>query len=121
MMQNLKNILPLLNELGSNELGNNSTGISIQVPVSFLNLIFEEIAELKVMVAQPKSNPIGEVYLTTEEVAKLLKCTTQTVHNYRTNGVLVPAKIGGRNIYRKSDIDKHINDNIESRRKYYEA
>lgn len=121
MMQNLKNILPLIEQLGSNEPNNNSTGISIQVPVAFFISIIEEIKGFKERAAEPKSVSMGEVYLSTEEVAKLLGCTPQTVHNYRKKGILVPAKINGKNIYRKSDIVKHINDNIQSRKKYYES
>lgn len=121
MMQNLKNILPLIEQLGLNEPNNNSTGISIQVPAAFFISIIEEIKELNKRAAEPKSDSMGEVYLSTNEVAKLLDCTNQTVHNYRTKGILVPAKINGKNIYRKSDIVKLINDNIQSRKEYYES
>lgn len=38
-------------------------------------------------------------YLTTDEVADLLKCSTKTVYNYTKRGILKRHTFGGRRIY----------------------
>jgi excisionase family DNA binding protein len=44
------------------------------------------------------------VYLTRNEVSKVLNVTVQTLNNWRREGVLVPLKIGGRVLYKKEDV-----------------
>ena len=46
----------------------------------------------------------GEVYLTGEEVCKLLRLSTRTLQDYRDNGTIAYCKIGGKILYRQSDI-----------------
>lgn len=46
----------------------------------------------------------GEVYLTGEEVCKLLRLSTCTLQDYRDNGTIAYCKIGGKILYRQSDI-----------------
>ena len=52
------------------------------------------------------SRPIlgGEVYLTGEEVCKLLRLSPRTLQDYRDNGMVAYCKIGGKILYRQSDI-----------------
>lgn len=52
------------------------------------------------------SRPIldGEVYLTGEEVRKQLRLSTRTLQEYRNNGTIAYYKIGGKILYRQSDI-----------------
>lgn len=52
------------------------------------------------------SRPIldGEVYLTGEEVCKQLRLSTRTLQEYRNNGTIAYYKIGGKILYRQSDI-----------------
>lgn len=46
----------------------------------------------------------GEVYLTGEEVCCLLHLSTRTLQEYRNSGTLPFCKIGGKILYRQSDI-----------------
>ena len=55
----------------------------------------------------------GEVYLTGEEVCKQLRLSTRTLQDYRDNGTIAYCKIGGKILYRQSDIqamlERHYN------------
>ena len=55
----------------------------------------------------------GEVYLTGEEVCSLLRLSTRTLQDYRDNGTIAYCKIGGKILYRQSDIqamlERHYN------------
>ena len=46
----------------------------------------------------------GEVYLTSEEVCKLLRLSSRTLQEYRDNGTIAYYKIGGKILYKQSDI-----------------
>ena len=46
----------------------------------------------------------GEVYLTGEEVCQQLRLSTRTLQDYRENGTIAYCKIGGKILYRQSDI-----------------
>ena len=55
----------------------------------------------------------GEVYLTGEEVCSLLRLSTRTLQEYRNLGKLPFYKIGGKILYKQSDIqtmlERHYN------------
>ena len=55
----------------------------------------------------------GEVYLTGEEVCSLLRLSTRTLQEYRNAGILPFYKIGGKILYKQSDIqtmlERHYN------------
>ena len=55
----------------------------------------------------------GEVYLTGEEVCSQLRLSTRTLQEYRNAGVLPFYKIGGKILYKQSDIqtmlERHYN------------
>ena len=55
----------------------------------------------------------GEVYLTGEEVCSQLRLSTRTLQEYRNSGTLPFYKIGGKILYKQSDIqamlEKHYN------------
>ena len=55
----------------------------------------------------------GEVYLTGEEVCSQLRLSTRTLQEYRNAGTLSYYKIGGKILYKQSDIqamlEKHYN------------
>lgn len=55
----------------------------------------------------------GEVYLTGEEVCKLLRLSTRTLQEYRNSVTLPFYKIGGKILYKQSDIqamlERHYN------------
>ena len=55
----------------------------------------------------------GEVYLTGEEVCSQLRLSTRTLQEYRNAGILPFYKIGGKILYKQSDIqtmlERHYN------------
>ena len=55
----------------------------------------------------------GEVYLTGEEVCKLLRLSPRTLQEYRNAGILPFYKVGGKILYKQSDIqamlERHYN------------
>ena len=55
----------------------------------------------------------GEVYLSSEEVCSLLRLSTRTLQDYRDSGTIAYCKIGGKILYRQSDIqtmlERHYN------------
>ena len=55
----------------------------------------------------------GEVYLTGEEVCSQLQLSTRTLQEYRNLGTLPFSKIGGKILYKQSDIqtmlERHYN------------
>ena len=48
----------------------------------------------------------GEHYLTDSEVAEILKVSRRTLQEYRTNGILPYILLGGKVLYRESDLEK---------------
>jgi excisionase family DNA binding protein len=56
----------------------------------------------------------GERYLTDKEVSERLKVSRRTLQDYRTDGKIPYYQLGGKILYRESDIEKMLNDNYFS-------
>lgn len=54
---------------------------------------------------QPKS---PETYLTRKQVCELLHVDQSTLHNWKVKGTLSPIGIGGRVLYKRSDIEQRL-------------
>ena len=71
------------------------------------------LAKLERYCASARSMLCGEVFLSGEEVCELLKLSTRTLQEYRSNGTLAYYKIGGKILYKQSDIqamlERHYN------------
>lgn len=52
----------------------------------------------------------GERYLTDQETADLLKVSRRILQEYRTNGVLPYFLLGGKVLYRESDIERVLQE-----------
>ena len=50
----------------------------------------------------------GEVYLTDKEVAFLLKVSRRTLQDYRNNGIIAYYQLGGKILYKESDIERML-------------
>ena len=48
----------------------------------------------------------GEHYLTDRELSQRLKISRRTLQNYRNNGILPYRQLGGKILYRESDIER---------------
>ncbi|MGI6242775.1 MAG: helix-turn-helix domain-containing protein [Prevotella sp.] len=79
----------------------------------FAQLMEGVIKKLERYCASVRPTLDGEVYLTGEEVCKLLRLSTRTLQEYRTGGTLAYHKIGGKILYRQSDLqallERHYN------------
>lgn len=53
----------------------------------------------------------GERYLTDEELSQRIKVNRRTLHEYRSQGVLPYIRMGGKLLYRESDIETMMNAN----------
>jgi len=52
----------------------------------------------------------GERYYTDKELAVILKVSRRSLQDYRNNGILPYIQIGGRILYRASDIERTLTD-----------
>ncbi|KGN92440.1 helix-turn-helix domain-containing protein [Porphyromonas canoris] len=79
----------------------------------FSQLMKGLLAKLERYCASARPILDGEVFLTGEEVCELLKLSTRTLQEYRSNGTLAYYKIGGKILYKQSDIqamlERHYN------------
>jgi len=66
------------------------------------------------LVENSKPSLIGERYLTDKEVSERLKVSRRTLQDYRTAGKIPYYQLGGKILYRESDIEKMLNDNYFS-------
>ncbi len=57
---------------------------------------------------QRQKPKIDDELMTRKEVAKFLKVSLQTLHNWANNGVLVPYRIGNKLRYKRSDVLKAL-------------
>jgi excisionase family DNA binding protein len=55
----------------------------------------------------------GEAYLTDKEASLVLHISRRTLQEYRTQGILPYHKMGGKVLYRESDIEKVLQDNYQ--------
>jgi excisionase family DNA binding protein len=58
-----------------------------------------------------KPSLCGERYLSDREVSERLKVSRRTLQDYRTEGKIPYYQLGGKILYRESDIEKVLNDN----------
>ena len=70
----------------------------------FSQLMKGLLAKLERYCASARPMLGGEIFLTGEEVCELLKLSTRTLQEYRSNGTLAYYKIGGKILYKQSDI-----------------
>jgi len=63
------------------------------------------------LVENCKPSLSGERYLTDKEVSERLKVSRRTLQDYRTESKISYCQLGGKILYRESDIEKMLNDN----------
>ncbi len=56
----------------------------------------------------------GERFLTDSEVSERLRVSRRTLQEYRTNGKIPYIQLGGKTLYRESDIQKLLNEHYRS-------
>ena len=70
----------------------------------------EDMKELLVLYKKVIGNyrplPDGERYLTDKEVSQILKVSRRTLQEYRKDGVIPYMLLGGKVLYRESDLER---------------
>lgn len=59
----------------------------------------------------------GEVYLTGEDVCRILHITTRTLQDYRAQRLISYIALPGKTLYRQSDIERMLNENYVQMKK----
>ena len=70
-----------------------------------LNAMFEGIERMD---ASHKTSPSNEQFLTDKEVSAWLKVSRRTLQDYRNNGMIAYYQLGGKILYKESDIEKMV-------------
>ena len=66
------------------------------------------LASLEKLFNQHRPSMFGDELLTDKEVAYLLKVSRRTLQDYRNNGILPYTQVGGKILYRASDIERTL-------------
>lgn len=83
--------------------------------ISFFEALQQMLVSLETAFSSCKPSLNGERYLTDREVSEKLKVSRRTLQDYRNQGRIPYIQLGGKILYRESDIEKMLNDN------YYKA
>lgn len=68
------------------------------------------LASLEKLFNQRQPSVYGDELLTDKEVSQLLKVSRRTLQDYRSNGILPYIQVGGKILYRASDIERTLMD-----------
>lgn len=77
-------------------------GVTVSFGIEDLRLFFEELSQR----ITPKTE---EKYLSPKQVCEMLDIDNSTLWRWGQNSYLQPFKVGGKNRYRMSDIQKLLN------------
>jgi hypothetical protein len=73
---------------------------------------FDRVLErMELMAKNCKPLLNGEYYMTDKEVSQRLKVSRQTLQDYRNTGKIAYCQLGGKILYRASDIQKMLDEN----------
>jgi len=66
------------------------------------------LASLEKLLSKQQPSIFNDELLTDKEVAHLLKVSRRTLQDYRNNGILPYTQVGGKILYRTSDIERTL-------------
>lgn len=66
------------------------------------------LVSLEKLFNQRQPSVYGDELLTDKEVSQLLKVSRRTLQDYRNNGILPYTQVGGKILYRASDIEQTL-------------
>ena len=66
------------------------------------------LASLEKLLSKQQPSVFNDELLTDKEVAHLLKVSRRTLQDYRNNGILPYTQVGGKILYRTSDIERTL-------------
>jgi len=84
--------------------------------IAFFGALEETLSTLETTFDKCKPSLNGERYLTDKEVSEKLKVSRRTLQDYRSVGKLAYVQLGGKILYRESDIEKMLQDNYNEAR-----
>ena len=79
------------------------------------------LASLEKLLSQHQPSVYGDELLTDKEVAYLLKVSRRTLLDYRNNGILPYTQVGGKILYRTSDIERILINGYKEAYRYSES
>jgi excisionase family DNA binding protein len=79
--------------------------------VSFFNALDRMLDGIENLTKNYRPMLNGERYLTDAEVSQRLKISRRTLQDYRNEGKIPYCQLGGKILYRESDIEKMLQEN----------
>lgn len=78
--------------------------------VAFFESLDRMLDDVEYMARNCRPTLRGERFLTDKELAQRLRVSRRTLQEYRTNGQIAYILLGGKVLYRESDIEKMLNE-----------
>ena len=79
-----------------------------ELEVGFIGKLDALLEGIERMGASQKASPGNEQFLTDKEVSAWLKVSRRTLQDYRNNGMVSYYQLGGKILYKESDIEKLV-------------
>jgi len=89
-----------------------------EVYLSFLRKVIETENALDTLFTGYHPPLANERYLTDREVSGILHISRRTLQEYRSTGQIAYSMVGGKILYRESDIEKWLTTNYNSIKEY---
>ena len=79
-----------------------------ELEVGFIGQLDALLEGIERMDASHMASPSNEQFLTDKEVSAWLKVSRRTLQDYRNNGMVSYYQLGGKILYKESDIEKMV-------------
>ena len=79
-----------------------------ELEVGFIGKLDALLAGIERVGASCKALPSNEQFLTDKEVSAWLKVSRRTLQDYRNNGMIAYYQLGGKILYKESDIERMV-------------
>lgn len=79
-----------------------------ELEVGFIGQLDALLEGIERMDASLKASPSNEQFLTDKEVSAWLKVSRRTLQDYRNNGMVSYYQLGGKILYKESDIERMV-------------
>lgn len=79
-----------------------------ELEVGFIGKLDALLEGIEGMGGSHKASPSNEQFLTDKEVSAWLKVSRRTLQDYRNNGMIAYYQLGGKILYKESDIERMV-------------